>query len=240
MLHDEQQFKSFYEDSVALCRQNNIAVENTLCGRPGRIRKIPARFHDCFVESTIGNQNKDTSETHHRINLFYPRIDALLIEIRDRFALPTSTMLKNLSALHPESDHFFYAVKIKELALEFYLDVTCTVNEKNVLIPMFTSGTKTKPEDIIDLFHEIRLLKHTFPNMFNLLIITITMPVSSTTCERNFSRLKLMKTFARNTMGDNRLSGMAVLAIERDITIDLDETVEQFAKEHKDSRILLQ
>ncbi len=75
--------------------------------------------------------------------------------------------------------------------------------------------------------------------MFNLVTIAITMPVSSTTCERTFSRLKLIKTFARNKMGDGRLSDMAILTIEREIMIDLDQKVEQFSKKHINSRILL-
>jgi hypothetical protein len=41
-------------------------------------------------------------------------------------------------------------------------------------------------------------------------------------------------------MGHARLSDMAILAIERDITVDLDRTVKQFSKEHKDSRIYLE
>jgi hAT family C-terminal dimerisation region len=169
--------------------------------------------------------------------LYYPLIDALLFEIRDRFAPATSTLLSNLSVLHPQNNDFLDGNKIKNLALELDLDLTCTMNENNVLSHMFTSDRK--PEDIIDLFHQIRPLKHAFPNMFNLVTIAITMPVSSTTCERTFSRLKLIKTFARNKMGDGRLSDMAILAIEREIMIDLDQTVEQFSKKHINSRILL-
>jgi len=223
---------------VALCHQNNITVESTVSVRAERIRKIPARFHDFFVDSTIRSRNKDTSETSYRINLFYPLIDAILLEMRDRFAPATSTMLSNLSALHPQSNNFLNVDKIKNLALELDLDVTCTVNESNVLLHMFTN--RTKPEDIISLFHQIQPLKHAFPNMFNLVTIAITMPVSSTTCERTFSRLRLIKTIARNRMSDDRLSDMAVLAIEREVMVDLDLTVEQFSKKHINSRILLQ
>jgi hypothetical protein len=237
LLRDEQHFKMIYEDSVALCSRNNITVENDVHVRVERIRKIPTRFRDFFVDSTICNRKKDTSEASYRINLYYPLIDALLLEIRDRFAPATSTILRNLSVLHPQNNHFLDGNKIKNLAVELNLDSTCTVNENNVLLHMFTSDRK--PEDIIDLFHQIRPLKHAFPNMFNLVTIAITMPVSSTTCERTFSRLKLIKTFARNKMGDGRLSDMAILAIEREIMIDLDRTVEQFSKKHINSRILL-
>jgi hypothetical protein len=91
-------------------------------------------------------------------------------------------MLSNLSALHPHSNHFLDVNKIKNLALELDLDVTCTVNENNVLLRMLTN--RTKPDDIISLFHQIQPLTHAFPNMFNLVTIAITMRVSLTTCER--------------------------------------------------------
>ena len=173
---------------MTLCHQNNITIENDVHARVERIRKIPSRFRDFFVDSTIGIETKTRAEASYRISLYYPLIDALLLEIRDRFAPATSTILRNLSALHPQNKHFLDGNKIKNLAVELNLDRTCIVNENNVLLHMFTSGKK--PEDIIDLFHQMRPLKHAFPNMFHLVTIAITMPVSSTTCERTFSRLR--------------------------------------------------
>jgi hypothetical protein len=235
---DESQFKNIYRDSLVLCRKNSIDIENLDRPTAGRIRKIPARFQDCFIDSTIGHRDTATSEGHHRVNIFYPLIDAILIEMRDRFAPSTSTLLTSLSALHPQSNHFLDTDKIKSLACELDLNVACTMNEISVVLPMFASAAK--PLDIIDFFHQILPLKHAFPNVFALITVAITMPVSSTTCERTFSRLKLIKTCVRNTMGHARLSDMAILAIEREITVDLDRTVEQFSKEHKDSRIFFQ
>nr|CAI5858450.1 unnamed protein product [Callosobruchus analis] len=37
------------------------------------------------------------------------------------------------------------------------------------------------------------------------------MPVSVASCERSFSKLKLIKTYLRSTMGQERLSGLAIL-----------------------------
>ncbi len=45
--------------------------------------------------------------------------------------------------------------------------------------------------------------------------IALTIPVSTASCERFFSALKLVKTFLRNTMLDSRTSDLGVLYINK-------------------------
>jgi len=52
----------------------------------------------------------------------------------------------------------------------------------------------------------------------------LTIPVTVTSEERSFSKLKLIKTYVRATMGDERLSSLAILSIENDIAENLDWT----------------
>ncbi len=51
--------------------------------------------------------------------------------------------------------------------------------------------------------------------------------------------MKLIKTYARNTMEDERLSDIGVSAIEQEFNIDFEKLVDVFAKTHKNSRIML-
>ena len=44
---------------------------------------------------------------------------------------------------------------------------------------------------------------------------------SVASCERSFSKLKLVKTYLRSQMSDARLSGLAVLSIERELAEEL-------------------
>ncbi|KAK6310436.1 hypothetical protein J4Q44_G00184910 [Coregonus suidteri] len=64
--------------------------------------------------------------------------------------------------------------------------------------------------------------------------------ISSASCERSFSTLKLIKTFLRSTTSDERLSDLGVLSIEsrRAKALDLDVFVDRFARQHN-RRILL-
>ena len=53
------------------------------------------------------------------------------------------------------------------------------------------------------------------------------------TAERSFSKLKLMKTYLRNTMQDDRLSGLAVLSIENAEArkLDVSKIIDDFASQ---------
>ena len=50
------------------------------------------------------------------------------------------------------------------------------------------------------------------------------MPVTGATAERSFSKLKLIKTFNRSSMKDERLSGLAMISIESGMARRLDVT----------------
>lgn len=70
-----------------------------------------------------------------------------------------------------------------------------------------------------------------FPNISIALRIILTIPVTSASAERSFSKLKLIKTYLRNTMAQNRLSGLAMLSIENEMASELnfDSIIDAFA-----------
>ena len=70
-----------------------------------------------------------------------------------------------------------------------------------------------------------------FPNVFIALNIYLTMPVTVASGKRSFSKLKLIKTYLRSTISQERLNNLAMLSIENDIakTIDLEIILRDFA-----------
>nr|CAH7756154.1 unnamed protein product [Callosobruchus chinensis] len=74
-------------------------------------------------------------------------------------------------------------------------------------------------------------LKEMFPNVVVAIKIFLTMPVTVASCERSFSKLKLIKTYLRSTMGQERLSGLAILSIEGDIArlLSYENVIKNFA-----------
>ena len=69
-------------------------------------------------------------------------------------------------------------------------------------------------------------------------------PTSSCSAERSFSALRRIKTYLRNTIGDERLSALAILSIERETTNFIKascmaEIINQFAKQKEAQKSLL-
>jgi len=56
-----------------------------------------------------------------------------------------------------------------------------------------------------------------FPNLSVAIRIMLTIPITSAGPERSFSKLKFIKNFLRSTMSQDRLSGLATLAIEKEL-----------------------
>ena len=71
------------------------------------------------------------------------------------------------------------------------------------------------------------------PNMRALLQIFASLPVSSCEAERSFSVLKLLKSYLRSRMGEERLSSLALLYIHSDISINIDEVITRFAQKNR-------
>jgi hypothetical protein len=70
-----------------------------------------------------------------------------------------------------------------------------------------------------------------YPNVSVAYRILLTVPVTVASAERSFSKLKLLKNYLRSSMSQERLNGLAMCTIEKDIldTIDLNTILDDFA-----------
>ncbi|XP_042387582.1 zinc finger MYM-type protein 1-like [Zingiber officinale] len=70
-----------------------------------------------------------------------------------------------------------------------------------------------------------------FPNVMIAYRILLTIPVTVASAERSFSKLKLIKSYLRTTMTQDRLNGLAILCIEKNIleNIEYDDIIDDFA-----------
>jgi hypothetical protein len=60
------------------------------------------------------------------------------------------------------------------------------------------------------------------------LCVLLTMPVASATAEKSFSVLRRLKTYARSTMKNDRLSSLGLVHINRDFEVDWYKAMEMF------------
>ena len=70
-----------------------------------------------------------------------------------------------------------------------------------------------------------------FDNLLKCIQITLTIPVlTSATCERSFSDMKLIKTYLRNRAEDDCLSDLTVLFALENRLVDRAKLIETFAE----------
>jgi hypothetical protein len=58
--------------------------------------------------------------------------------------------------------------------------------------------------------------KSSFPNVYKLVQVVMTIPISSSTCERSFSAMRRFKNWLRTSIGQERFIKLSTLSIERD------------------------
>ena len=76
------------------------------------------------------------------------------------------------------------------------------------------------------------------PEFSKVLKIYSVLPISSCETERSFSALKRLKTYLRSKMGQNRLSSLALMHLERNIVNsvlqeDMSKLIDKFARNKK-------
>jgi hypothetical protein len=121
---------------------------------------------------------------------------------------------------------------ISDLMLAYGEDIDCNAFRDELL--QFLRFTKQEsvqtPSDIYKILTQG--LKATFPNVETILRIYLTIPISNATGERTFSALKRVKSYLRNSMGQERLASLSILCIESDETkkCDFNVQIDAFAK----------
>jgi hypothetical protein len=97
---------------------------------------------------------------------------------------------------------------------------------------LLSTRKEVLPETPLDLLGFIVLYgDDVFPNLRISLQILLTIAVSIASCERSFSKLKLILSYLRASMGQNRISDLALLSVERETLekTNFDYVIDQFA-----------
>ena len=90
------------------------------------------------------------------------------------------------------------------------------------------------PENAIDSLSLVHYNKDLIPAIFRILQIFSTIPITTATSERSFSTLKRIKTYLRNSMGEERLTGLALISVHgREIQLESEEIINEMSKSNR-------
>lgn len=84
-----------------------------------------------------------------------------------------------------------------------------------------------RPQHLLDTLNATN--KDLYPNIFTILTVLLTMPVSSASSERSFSAMRRIKNYLRATMGDERLSNLSMMHIHRSRHVAISTIIDRFS-----------
>lgn len=197
------------------------------------------------------DQSISSVDERFRINTYFVILDAFTNVLKYRFE-DFSSIVRKFEILDPKKcfegrpSNAILVEPLIELSTFYQVDV-----DQNNLIVEYKSFCSIYNQLITDIKNKNTLdnnilkfmiendLISSYPNLSTLYKINYTLPVSSATAERSFSRLKLIKTYLRSTISEDRLSNLAILSIEKNIAenMDYNNVIETFSKMKKRRKI---
>ncbi|XP_060871643.1 52 kDa repressor of the inhibitor of the protein kinase-like [Metopolophium dirhodum] len=180
------------------------------------------------------NLQNHSTEQYYRVTVFLPYIDYFISQLTERFI--------NHKSIFEGFDCIF---KTQPLPLEIngreqfnkLVNIYSPVVDKFNSIAEFNMWKTKLFTDYIILSSGLQALeicdKEFYPNIYMLIKIFCTLPVSTTTPERSFSNLKRIKTYLRNSMNETRLNGLALLACHTETKITPDEVIDELSLKNR-------
>ncbi|KAL4091822.1 hypothetical protein QTP88_026444 [Uroleucon formosanum] len=175
------------------------------------------KFAVKHFDEVEGDRRLSISDENFRVKIVLPVIDMVLFQLNLRFEglrkvtenfdflFPTSLIALSDNDLAKASMDFFQLYQ-SDISSDFTRQLLCI---KDQLIPQQIKSIRE-----LTLYIIKNNLCTTFFVVLSACIIYLTLPVTIASAERSFSKLKLIKNYLRNNMGQDRLSNIAVLNIE--------------------------
>ena len=167
-----------------------------------------------------------TPKDYWRRNLYVPFLDHLITELQDRLCTPQPRLAaehllpSNISKL--TSTEWENIKEEYEPLLPHPSRLDSELDSWKQAIQDSTVPPTRELTEALDHAYDL------FPNIHMILKVLLTMPVSTATAERPFSTLTRLKTYLRNTMGDERLTSLALLNIHQKTPISTEKALRDF------------
>ena len=202
---------------------------------PERERKVSRR-----LDANIANAAVMSPLERMKVNFYFPVMDKLVIELEECFPAE----LQDFAFLDPKHFGAMDAeLRVRRLASRYKmldgktgsytdLDVDKAVSQWRLAHSFIQKGSS-----LADIYSA---LPKSYTELLFLYKVLITLPVTTASVERSFSKLALVKSKLRSTMGQARLEALMLSSVEPDLLLNLNDStlVDSFAAK-ADRKMLL-
>lgn len=215
-----ENFNDLEKEACSLAKSWNIELKLTW----KRQKKVKKLFDELAADTLIENPLRK-----FQIQVFNQSLDIIINQLSTRYT-SMNEVVEYFSFLTPSrlvelsSEEL---VKCSEKILNKYESdfseslLTQLISFKTVLSKEIRN--KNSIHDLAKYFmDENQCILSSVPDVYSLFQLFLTLPVTSASAERSFSKLKLIKTYLRSTMSAGRLSDLAIMSIEHERAQQLD------------------
>ncbi|ESQ33345.1 hypothetical protein EUTSA_v10009558mg [Eutrema salsugineum] len=205
-----------------------MEVEPVFSVKAKRLRKRK-RHHDEEPEIS-GEDVILAAEENFRINYFITIVDQGLVSLETRFDQlqsyeKTFGFLFDLKKLMLANDDKLMASCLNlEASLKHGNHFDIDGNDLFLELKLLKGALPKEIKKVVEILDYLKKLESCYPNTWTAYRIMMTIPVSVASAERSFSKLKLIKSYLRSSMSQERLNGLSILSIERRMAEKLDYT----------------
>lgn len=189
-------------------------------------------------QTTRANPQTTTVEEYYRVTAFIPCVENLIQNLSDRF-ISNDDILSSFQILLPGFASLQMVKKLENLTQ--YFDINMSVSalqaEYEIWCKELANVDLHRPgSEVLQILENCNQVY--FPIIKHLLTVLATLPVTTASVERSFSTMKRVKTLPRSVMKDERLSALAMISINWDISVKPDTVIDIMAAK-KSRRLLL-
>lgn len=216
---------------------NIVKYAKEMCkkwGVPLDMAKTRQRLATKYFDEVDVDRRLNITESNFKIKIFLPLIDTVLNQLRMRFEslkevcdvfefLKPELIIKSEESKTIKSCYDFILLYKSDVGSEL---VSQILSLKEIIVNKNLKSIRDLATFIVQ-----NDFSTSYSEVLAACILFLTLPVTVATAERSFSKLKLIKNYLRNSMGQTRLSNIAVLNIEQHRTaeLSLDNIILQFS-----------
>lgn len=221
MRSDNINFSIQYNEVVSICNIHEINLPEV------KIRKISSK-----IDTSKNQYFPKTKQEELKNTVYIPLLDNLIMGIEERFNQDILKLINamgrllkldtSISDLHLLSEKFM--LNESELDAEIKLIKHLP---KEQLVKLQTGSSNKSIRCWLDWLKQTKLI---YCNVYKAVKLFITIPVTSCTCERSFSKLSIVKTKLQSLMTQDRLDNLLLIFIEQELanSIDYNKVMDEF------------